>query len=365
MQKRQVKEELIKRYKYIYENATFILAPYMYEQTKEERDKLNSEYKKDGYKTLVSDKLLIYLKELPVDLLLDLESFLLSDIPFNESKLYIELEAKKKNPEYLAKVKNGLILLEKDNTNKSSLFQTKLDSWKLLLTVREFVNEQSGDLKNKEKKLNALDEYFRINRYSNNGKVWTSGYPINFKDMDNFSNFSAVMSKNEIKPRRDKKDTGLKNGIFINYLSNYDNHYEDNLSLLTEQEKQEIYLQYHDELPWDLEITCAIEEEYIKTMIETRLIRPENTNPCTKNFYVKEEDIFIRPNDVLYRYFQVCPHCGFIVNIPKEILSSNIKQRIEERCQKDENLFRKMYLYSELFSLEKKSTSEQKKLLKK
>ena len=32
----QAKQELVKRYKYLYENAYFILAPYMYEQSNEE-----------------------------------------------------------------------------------------------------------------------------------------------------------------------------------------------------------------------------------------------------------------------------------------------------------------------------------------
>ena len=65
------------------------------------------------------------------------------------------------------------------------------------------------------------------------------------------------------------------------------------------------------------------------------------------------------------KYLLMSPHCGYIVNIPKEILSSGIKQRIEDRCVKDSKLFRKMYLYSELFSLDKKSTNGQKKILKK
>ena len=33
MKKEQIKQELISRYKYIYENAVYILAPYMYQQT--------------------------------------------------------------------------------------------------------------------------------------------------------------------------------------------------------------------------------------------------------------------------------------------------------------------------------------------
>lgn len=365
MTKEQIKQELISRYKYIYENAVYVLAPYMYQQTEEERDKLNEKYKKeDKNHPCISNDLLIYLKELPSDLLLDLESFLLSDTPFNQSKFYIELEEKKKSQDFLNKVKAGLNLLEKKNLKYSSL-QTKLDSWKLLVKIREFINEQSSDLKNKEKKLSALDEYFRISRYSNNGKLWTSGYSINFKDMDNFSSFSAVLPKNERKPRRDKNDIGLKKSDFISYISNQANHYEYNFSVLTEQEKQDIYLTYHDELPWDLEKVCELEEEYIPVVIETRLTRPEHTKPCGETFYVNENEIFIDSNDALYRYFQLCPHCGYIVNIPKETLSDGIKKRIEERCSKDPNLFRKMYLYSELFSLDKTSTKEQKRLLKK
>lgn len=35
----QAKKELIRRYKYLYENAYLILAPYMYEQTEEDYQK--------------------------------------------------------------------------------------------------------------------------------------------------------------------------------------------------------------------------------------------------------------------------------------------------------------------------------------
>ena len=364
MEKEQIKQELINRYKYIYENAVYVLAPYMYQQTEEKRDRLNKKYRKrNKIHPFVSNDLLIYLKELPKELLLDLESFLLSDTPFHQSKLYIELEDKKKSPDFLNTVKIGLNLLEKDNSKYPSL-QTKLDSWKLLVSIRDFINEQSGDLKNKEKKLTALDEYFRINRYSNNGKLWTSGYLINFRDMDNFICFSAPLPKNEKKPSRDKDDTGLKKSNFINYISNRANRYDYNFSVLTEQEKQDIYLTYHDELPWDLEKVCEKEDGYTNSLIDMRLTRPEHTEPCGDTFHVNEEEIFINPDDTLYRYFQLCPHCGYIVNISKEALSDGIKKRIEERCSKDPNLFRKMYLYSELFSLDNSSSEGQKKLLK-
>ena len=365
MEKEQVKEELIRRYKYLYENATVILAPLMHEMTQEEREEINCRYRKNGHASLINDTLLIYLNELSADLLLDLESFLLSDIPFNESKLYIELETKKQEPEYLDKIKEGLLLLKKDNANKEEIFQTKLDFWKLLSKVREFINEQSGDLKNKENKLTALDEYFRINRYSNDEKVWTSGYSINFKDTDNFSHYSSIISMYEKEPSREKNDIGLRSGFFISFVSDYSNHYEGNFSILTEEEKQDIYLEYHDELPWNLEKICEFEEQYPDATNDGRLKRPNHTQPCGETFYIKEEEIFVVPESNLYRYHQLCPRCGYIVNIPSEVLSDSIKQRIEERCEKDPYLFRKMYLYSELLILDKLSSKEQKKLLKK
>ena len=83
------------------------------------------------------------------------------------------------------------------------------------------------------------------------------------------------------------------------------------------------------------------------------------------NLVENENEIFVDPNDSLYRYYQMCPHCGYIVNIPKEILSDGIKERIEDRCSKDNKLFRKMYLYSELYSLDKSSTKGQKRILQK
>ena len=36
----QAKQELVRRYRYLYENAYFILAPYMYEQSEEEFKKM-------------------------------------------------------------------------------------------------------------------------------------------------------------------------------------------------------------------------------------------------------------------------------------------------------------------------------------
>lgn len=334
-----IKNELINRYKYIYENALYILAPYTYNQNNE--NSLNS---------------LVLFDKLPDNLLLDLESFLLSDIPFLDSKLYLETELNKENLNYLSIVENLKRLLKNDSVKK------ELDSWEIFLQVRNFIDEQSGDLKNKEKKLIALDEYFRINRYSNDGKIWTSGYLLNFKDMENISSFSFALPKNKKSPKRDKEDVGVRKGKFIQFISNQSNHYDYNFSILTEEEKQDIYLLYHDELPWNLEIKCESEDDFMNKSILNKI---DHIKPCGELFYINENDIFINTNDNIYEYYHLCPHCGYIVNIHPEILSDGIKKRIIERCIKDRNLFRKMYLYSELFSLDKLSTNNQKKLLKK
>ena len=354
----QAKQEMINRYRYLYENAYLILAPYMHEQSEEEYQETIDRQKKEYGEALISQAM-IHLNIKTLDSINSIfEEFLLSNKNIEDTELYKFVESKKFDKEYLEQVKKGLSLVEKENSIRD-YFKMDLTIWKILNSTYDYVSEQSGDLKNKENKLNVLDEYYRIARYQNDGKIYTSGRNLNLHDAS-----SIIIPLIKREPFRDKKDIGITNNPFITAITKAP-YYEDNWSIFTENEKQQIYLQYHDELPCDLEIACELEEEYIKTMIETRLYRPENTESCGANFIVKEEEIFVNPDDKLYRYYQLCPHCGFIVNIPKEILSDGIKQRIEERCSKDDKLFRKMFLYSELYSLDKTSTEGQKKLLKK
>ena len=346
----QAKQELIRRYRYLYENAYFILAPYMHEQTEKEFEGSKKEFD--------FEEPLIYLKINTLDSINSIfEEFLLSDKLMEESELYKTIESKRNNKEYLELVKRGLDLLEKSN-NRKKYIKEKLTIWKILNKISDYIAEQSGDLSNKERKLRIIDEYYRIARYQNNGKIYTSGRNLDLHDVS-----SIVVPIHKRVPFRDKKDVGITKNDFITVIASAP-YYEDNWSIFTEGEKQQIYLQYHDELPCDLEITCELEEEYVKTMIETRLCRPSDTEPCGEPFIIKENEIFVNPNDVLYRYYHLCPHCGFIVNIPKEILSEGIKQRIEDRCMKDDKLFRKMFLYSESFSLDRNSTKGQIRVLK-
>lgn len=352
----RAKQELIRRYKYLYENATFILAPFMREQTEEEYENYLKDLKENGWN---EHEISEFAKEKDIYLNIDIydiinslfEEFLLSDKKMEKSSLYQMIESKKNDKDYLEKVKQGLLLLEKDNKDEE-YFKTELDIWTILSKVSSYIEEQSGDLKNKNKKLRVIDEYYRILRYQNNGEIYTSGRKLTLHDCKCLS-----VCMTETKPSRDKKDIGITKNNFITTITDAPYH-EDNRSIFTEKEKQQVYLEYHDELPCDFEINCKLEKD-------NYLERPEHTTFCGENFILKEEEIFVTMNETSHRYYQLCPHCGFIVNVPEDILSEGIKKRIEERCSKDEKLFRKMYLYSELFGLDNNSTKEQKRMLKK
>lgn len=355
----QAKQELVRRYKYLYENANFILAPFMREQTQNEYNEfVKKDIEKYGYSNMKEP--LIYLNINVLDSINSLfEEFLLSDKKMEESFLYQMIENKKGDKEYLEEVKKGLKLLEKVNASRCYLKMT-LSIWEILNKTAEYIEEQSEDIENKNYKLRVLDEYYRILRYNNTGKIYISGRKENIKD--HFSSISIPLA--QINPIRYNTDIGVRSNSFIRIIIQ-SLRYEGNYSIFTEKEKQKIYLEYHNELPCDLEITCVLEDKYEEDITDTRLCRPEDTAPCGENFIIKEEEIFVNQEDDLYRYYQLCPHCGFIVNIPKEILSDVIRERIEERCQENNKLFRKMFLYSELYSLDMLSKKEYQVLSKK
>lgn len=104
----QAKKELVRRYKYLYENAYFILAPYMYEQSEEEYQKsVDSDIKKYG-KNLI-DKPMIYLNINTLDSVNSIfEEFLLSDKPMEESTLYQIVEGKRKGYNNITDLINSL-----------------------------------------------------------------------------------------------------------------------------------------------------------------------------------------------------------------------------------------------------------------
>ena len=351
MTTQQAKKELVKRYKYLYENAQFFLALHLVQETEVEF----KEYKK-RYKTSRTERR-IYV-ELDDNKLRAIEEFLMSDRSMERTSLYIVLEDLKRSKPHQRRVQEALDLIERKRKTDSPLME-ELNLFNILCKYGRFLDEQSSDLDNKKNKLRVLDEYFRIDRYKNDGKIYTSGKNLTLHDCP--SGISIPLYEPE--PSRKKDDIGVTKNDFIDTIINTP-YYEYNKSIFTEEEKQEIFSQLNDELPYYLYTTCELEEEYIPTMIESRLQRPDNTQPCHETFRVDEKEIFINPNDKLYRYYQMCPHCGYIVNIPKESLPKGVKRKIEDRCSKSPNLFRINYLKSELKALKTQTQEGPTKRLK-
>lgn len=336
------KEELINRYMYLYENASYILAPFMEEKENNRKNKKGNPISNSS----------IRLNHLDKKMCLSLEEFMFSDKKYSDTFLYKYIESNKKNEEYLEEVYEGLKLLEKENKRRNlDVFRIKLDMSEILNQIRSFINGQSSNGRNKNLKLKALDEYFKINRYANDGHIYTSGYATTSHDFIHCPICHIGITQDMI-DFRSFKNIGLKNTNFINYLAYDGNKNSENGSILSEDEKQEIYLHFHDEIPWNLDIYCNE---------DGNLTRPINTYPCEEKFFIREEEIFTNGDE----FYQLCPHCGYIVRIPAVFLSDGVKNRIKDRCSKDNNLFRKMYLYSELFSLDRHSTKGQKRVLKK
>ncbi len=344
---KEAKQELIERYKYLYENAILILAPFMYEQPQKE-DKTKS--KPIHQQSRLVDEPLIYLKINRLNSIIPLfEEFLLSERPLKQSKLYQMMKLRKKDVKYLIKVKHGLAIFTKQK-QKELFFNIKLDMKNILDIVNTYIEEQSGDQDNKQRKILIINEYYKLYNYKNDSKTVTSE-----KELSRYYNNLINKRMQNRFITRDKKDTGVKNNSFIETITKALLH-KENHSIFTEKEKQNVYLYYHDELPYNLEIKCSSKDDFH----HPKLTHSKNTIPCGKKFIIKEEAIFISsPN----QYYQLCPYCGFIVNVSDKIISDKIKVRIIKRCQKDQYLYRKMCIYSELLSLETKSDNKQKRLL--
>lgn len=351
------KEEMKKRYIYLAKNALFLLAPLVRRESDNHYNirKYDKELKNEGFDDvhqlyMIDD---IYLSVL-------LEKLLFGSEDLEDNELYKGIEALKDSPKYLEKVKDGLVLM-KDGYLKENINDNDFGMFELLSRVRSYILGQP-DCINKQRKLCILDEYFRILRYSNDGRVWFSGYEINPKDnLDSKSSFPYEDMKKG-KGLVSVKNRGVGFSKFINAFE-VKKDWHQNIyvcSSLTEKEKQDIYLKLHDELPWDLEIDCVLEEAELDSMNDSRLVRPDNTKPCGARFVVEEGNIFVTRRG----FYHLCSECGYIVKVPPKLISEGIGNKIKERCSKDQNLFRKMELLSELQALDDRSLPQHKVLFK-
>ena len=294
--------------------------------------------------------------------LANLESFLLSDIEMENSDLYKVIESKKNDINELSRIKNVISLIGNQEINtidgrRYDFGSILLDDWDILLLTWSFIKSQ--DIRNKvvKKELDALDLYFVMARYTNDGKVWRGG-----RYRTPYDNYNGIHPKEkthriieEAIPENSKRKSGIKPGVFINTISEYKN---EDLVFLDEEEKEKIYFSLHDEIPWNLEIECDTNSSELNSI-------EYSTPKCNKKIRVEEEKIFINPSSAQNKYLMLCPHCGRIVNVDESLLSDGVKLRIEKRCQKDPYLFRKMCLYSELQLIKEINSESGKILLKK
>lgn len=306
----EAKQELLKRYIYLYENNLFILSPHV---------KINL---RSSYPTIKISKETIKL----------LEDFLFSETVMEETNFYKFNEGLKNSQEHLLTVKRGIKII-KDYEEK-----TKREVVRGILEILNQVNSYLEiELQKNQNKLSVLDEYYCLARYKNDGKIRISGRQLSIHDV----NAISIPIKKQIKKETVKESETNK---FIENIISYSKN-DNNHSIFTETEKQNAYLLFHDELPWNLEVTC-------KSYQDENLIKPSITKPCLKNFYLKESQIFKNELEGNTKYYQLCPHCGYIVNIDETLLPTKIIERIETKCLEDPYLLRKKILYSELKQLE-------------
>ena len=215
-----IKTEFIDRYKFLYNNIDLIMMPIVYEES--------------------FGKFNIRINKRFLD---SLEIFLLSDVPYNLTNFYMEILNAALDTSFVNTCKEKRAYLD-------SFFGKKIidryDTKSLLQIARNFILGQADSLA-RDKKLLALDEYFRVNRYSNSSFIIKGGAVLGYEDIGVYCERLA----NRDRPYKFKRSY-LLGGNFLDYLADPDNHREENNSIFSEDEKQDLYLELHPgEVSWN------------------------------------------------------------------------------------------------------------------
>lgn len=279
METLEIKQELIKRYKYLYENKEVILALFIEAkiQTKTYKAKLRKtkQTKKDAKRLkqeelypIIDNCISYYKKALktPKYYLMDkitdddieiLEEFLFTDYDIEDTLLYRMTEYLKCDELYLKEANNKIQEIQ-ERRNKNKILKDKefITVWRILNYVRD---------KNKDNLtyIKALDKYYNLERYIKTGINWNSGYILLESDVKEYINLEEDYnnSKNnkeficiEIIPNYLTNEFEQEDDYFIfewlneeelKPISSYSS-FMNGLNLiqnLTEQEKQQLYLE--------------------------------------------------------------------------------------------------------------------------
>ena len=275
METLEIKQELIKRYKYLYENKEVILALFIEAkiQTKTYKAKLRkTKQTKKAAKRLKQEELYncisYYKKALttPKYYLMDkitdddieiLEEFLFTDYDIEDTLLYRMTEYLKCDELYLKEANNKIQEIQ-ERRNKNKILKDKefITVWRILNYVRD---------KNKDNLtyIKALDKYYNLERYIKTGINWNSGYIMLESDVKEYINLEEDYNNSkknkeficiEIIPNYLTNEFEQEDDYFIfewlneeelKPISSYSS-FMNGLNLiqnLTEQEKQQLYLE--------------------------------------------------------------------------------------------------------------------------
>jgi len=185
-------------------------------------------------------------------------------------------------------------------------------------------NDKRLSSSNKELKAVVLSQYFKLCKYRNSSIEKVPPLLSNFK-IPSF-----------------KKNTLVTDNKFLTTFYSL-------ASMVSNDDAKKLYFLNHDEIPWDLKVRCH--------PLNNPILSGEKTS-CNEDFPLKEEDIYYIKDS----FYQLCPHCGCLVEVERLITNSAVRRRIEHRSYGDENLLNKINLLSELISLD--GMDQAKKLLK-
>lgn len=311
-----IKKELVWRYKFIYSNIEYLVGPFLV---------CNLLKKENDY---------VINKRIPYELLMLGKKFLLSDDVAEFSELVKYVEKRKKDLEYV----NGLGTKNKNQVDNERLV------WEFLNSISNLIIIQEENKILRRKKLMAMDEYYKILNYQNKMEIQEQGSKLINSYLNNNKWYLGL--------GRIKEEANLKASNFIKNISDEKNYDEVSLGILSNKEKQDIYLEFHEELAWDMLVKCEVDKNNVDNPRKKHLLRQDINPPCEEEFYLIESNIFINPKDKNYKYYQVCPNCGYVVNIPEDMLSESVKTRIKSRCLNDEHEFSRQLLRAELRSVD-------------
>lgn len=113
---------------------------------------------------------------------------------------------------------------------------------------------------------------------------------------------------------------------------------EDDLDELIRQEDiEELYFLHHKEMKWNILGKCQSNDIF------------KDKLSCGNDFYLSENSIFHLDG----HFYQMCPKCGCITDVSSSIKIDEVKNRIINRTDTDEQIFKRSSLLSELYFLDK------------